>query len=73
VHFLSVTRRAPLQGGTVVNHDRQFKADVLIKDGVIVAVGSDVKVGATVIRAIAAAPTAALPSAALPRGRGGWF
>ena len=34
-----------LQGGTVVNHDRQFKADVLIKDGLIAAVELDIKVG----------------------------
>ena len=32
------------QGGTVVNADRQFGADVLIKDGLIHAVGSDLEV-----------------------------
>lgn len=29
---------ASLQGGTVVNHDRQWKADVLVRDGLIVSV-----------------------------------
>lgn len=32
--------RPPLQGGTVVNADRQFPADVLIQDGLIAGVGS---------------------------------
>ena len=30
-----------IQGGTVVNADREFKADVLCVDGVIAAVGDD--------------------------------
>lgn len=33
-----------LQGGTVVNADRQFKADVLIRDGLIVKVAPGLKV-----------------------------
>jgi hypothetical protein len=32
------------QGGTVVNHDRQWKADVLVHGGVIVDVGQDLVV-----------------------------
>ena len=32
------------QGGTIVNADRQFGADVLIKDGLIHAVGKDLEV-----------------------------
>jgi dihydroorotase-like cyclic amidohydrolase len=32
------------QGGTVVNHDREFLADVLIEDGLIKAVGPDLEV-----------------------------
>ena len=32
------------QGGTVVNADRQFKADVLIRDGLILRVGPDLQV-----------------------------
>lgn len=32
------------QGGTVVNADRQFGADVLIEDGLIHAVGKDLEV-----------------------------
>lgn len=32
------------QGGTVVNADRQFGADVLIRDGLIHAVGKDLEV-----------------------------
>uniref|UniRef100_A0A7S4L6I6 dihydropyrimidinase n=1 Tax=Paramoeba aestuarina TaxID=180227 RepID=A0A7S4L6I6_9EUKA len=33
-----------IQGGTVVNHDRQWKADVLCENGKITAVGLDLKV-----------------------------
>ena len=42
-----------IQGGTVVNADRSFRADVLCKDGVIAAVGEglDVPKGATVVDA----------------------
>lgn len=41
-----------VKGGTVVNDDEIFKADVLIKDGVIQAVGPDLKAdGATVVDA----------------------
>ena len=32
------------QGGTVVNADRQFGADLLIEDGLIHAVGKDLEV-----------------------------
>lgn len=32
-----------VQGGTVVNDDRQFKANVLIEDGLIKAVGQDIE------------------------------
>jgi hypothetical protein len=38
-----------LQGGTVVNHDRQFQADVLIKDGLISAVESNIKASASML------------------------
>ena len=42
-----------IQGGTVVNADRSFRADVLCKDGVIAAVGEDLDApkGATVVDA----------------------
>jgi dihydropyrimidinase len=30
-----------IRGGTVINHDRAFKSDVLCVDGVIAAVGPD--------------------------------
>jgi hypothetical protein len=33
-----------IKGGTVVNHDRQWKADVLVHGGVIVDVGQDLVV-----------------------------
>ena len=33
-----------LQGVTVVNADRSFAADVLLKDGLIAAVGPDLQV-----------------------------
>ena len=32
-----------MQGGTVVNADRQFAADVLISNGLIQAVGADLE------------------------------
>lgn len=34
-----------VQGGTVVNHDQQFKADVLIEDGKIFLVSPGLEVG----------------------------
>ncbi|PKM41640.1 MAG: dihydropyrimidinase, partial [Gammaproteobacteria bacterium HGW-Gammaproteobacteria-1] len=42
-----------IRGGTVVNADRQFRADVLCADGVIKAVGENLEVpaGAQVIDA----------------------
>jgi dihydroorotase-like cyclic amidohydrolase len=33
------------QGGTVVNHDGQFQAEVLVQGGVIQAVGANLAVG----------------------------
>jgi dihydroorotase-like cyclic amidohydrolase len=33
-----------MQGGEVVNHDMQLKADVLIRDGLITEVAPDIKV-----------------------------
>lgn len=40
----SIAPTSPLsQGGTVVNADRQFKADVLIRDGLILRVGPDLQ------------------------------
>lgn len=35
--------RPLVQGGTVVNADRQFRADVLIRDGLILRVGPDLQ------------------------------
>lgn len=32
-----------MQGGTVVNHDQQLQADVLIKDGLIQEVSPSIK------------------------------
>src|ERR1700761_9095577 len=42
-----------IRGGTVVNHDHTKRADVLIRDGVIAAIGSDLETpsGAEVIEA----------------------
>jgi len=42
-----------IKGGTVVNADRSFQADVLLRDGVIQAVGPDLNAptGATVVDA----------------------
>ena len=57
-----------LQGGTVVNADRQFKADVLIRDGLILRVAPELRVGA-------AAPTRRpqhLPAPRRGRCRQGW-
>ena len=34
-----------LQGGTVVNHDQQLKADVLISGGLVQQVAPNIKVG----------------------------
>ena len=46
-------RASVIRGGTVINHDRAFKADVLCIDGVIAGVGPglDAPVGAQVIDA----------------------
>jgi dihydropyrimidinase len=42
-----------IRGGTVVNADQAFRADVLTQDGKVVAVGADVQApaGATVVDA----------------------
>jgi imidazolonepropionase-like amidohydrolase len=42
-----------IRGGTVVNHDHSRRADVLIKDGVVVAIGENLEAppGAEVIDA----------------------
>ena len=32
-----------IRGGTVVNHDHSRRADVLIKDGVVVAIGENLE------------------------------
>ena len=47
--WLSLLRTATstslyIQNGTIVNADRQFRAHVLVQDGVIAAVGPDVQV-----------------------------
>lgn len=38
-----------LQGGTVVNHDQQFKADVLIEGELITEVAPNIKVGSSLV------------------------
>lgn len=40
----ALVHRCAVQGGTVVNADQQFRADVLIKDGLIDAVAPSLKV-----------------------------
>ena len=42
-----------IRGGTVVNADREFKADVITQDGKIIAVGENLSApaGATVVDA----------------------
>ena len=42
--LLPYTKRDNTQGGTVVNHDASFKADVLINGQTIEAVGADLEV-----------------------------
>ena len=58
-----------LQGGVVVNHDRMFEADVLIKDELIEAVGPGLKVRASTPLCAAARRRRCMPPAALLRAR----
>jgi dihydropyrimidinase len=39
-----------IHGGVVVNADQQFPADVLMENGIIVAVGSNLQAPSTAIR-----------------------
>jgi hypothetical protein len=58
----AATAAAAMQGGEVVNHDMQIKADVLIKDGMIAEVAPDIKVGASSAKTVCLSQSSSFPS-----------